>query len=188
MQSDAYRDAKAKTAATMLPEMLGPESETLDLNFTDGKGRAQHGTEMLLVSNNPYKLDRVGGFGTRAAMDTGQLGLVDVQVDSPSEFRALVASQAAGRAQSYPGWVEWTAERFQLDSGDLVEIGVDGEALQLEPPLVFISRPGVLRVRRPHHAPGRAPAAVAVNLDVATVTALAAVVAGRQPDAAGAPG
>jgi len=188
VQSDAYRDAKAKTAATMLPELLGPESETLDLKFTDGKGRAQHGTEMLLVSNNPYKLDRVGGFGTRAAMDTGQLGLVDVQVDSPSEFRALVASQAAGRAQSYPGWVEWTAERFQLDSGDLVEIGVDGEALQLEPPLVFTSRPGALRVRRPHHAPGRAPAAVAVNLDVATLAALAEVVAGRQPDVAGAPG
>lgn len=181
VQSDAYRDAKLKTAADMLPQMLGPDAEPLDLNFTDGKGRAQHGTQMLLISNNPYQLDRVGGFGTRASMDTGRLGLVDVQVDSPREFRALVACQTAGRAQSYPGWVEWTAEQFQLESGDLVEIGVDGEALQMGPPLVFTSRPGVLRVRLPHHAPGRAPAAVAVNLDVATLRALAEVVSGKYP-------
>ena len=144
VQSDEYRDAKLKTAADMLPEMLGPDAEPLDLRFTDGNGKAQQGTQMLLISNNPYQLDRVGGFGTRARMDTGRLGMVDVQVDSPRAFRALVVAQTAGRPQSYAGWVEWTDEQFRLESDDLVEIGVDGEALQMEPPLVFTSRPGVL--------------------------------------------
>jgi hypothetical protein len=96
-------------------------------------------------------------------------------------LQALVALQAAGRVRDFRGWVEWTEVRFDLGSGDQVEVGVDGEALQMEPPLVFESRPGALRVRLPHHAPGRAPAAVAVNLDVATVRALIAVAAGDSP-------
>jgi diacylglycerol kinase family enzyme len=188
VQSDAYRDAKAKTAARMLPEMLGPDPDLPDLRFTDGKDRARQSTQMLLVSNNPYLLDRVGGFGTRAAMDTGRLGMVDVQVESPSELRSLVALQAAGRVRQFSGWAEWTDGAFSLDSDGLVEIGVDGEALKLEPPLVFETRPGVLRVRLPHHAPGRAPAAVAVNLDMATTRALMGVVAGHaQVDPDGGP-
>jgi diacylglycerol kinase family enzyme len=190
VQSDDYRDAKAKTAARMLPDMLGPDGDLPDLEFTDGKGRARRSTQMLLVSNNPYALDRVGGFGTRVSMDTGRLGMVDVQVESPSELRTLVALQAADRVQQFSGWAEWTDTEFTLHSHDHVEIGVDGEALKLEPPLVFAIRPGALRVRLPHHAPGRAPAAVAVNLDVSTARALAHVAAGHpanEPDAAPQP-
>jgi len=63
VQSDEYRDAKVETAAAMLPELLGPDADSLDLRFTDGSGRPRTTTHMLLVSNNPYVLDRVGGFG-----------------------------------------------------------------------------------------------------------------------------
>jgi hypothetical protein len=61
-----------------------------------------------------------------------------------------------------------------------VEIGVDGEALLMDPPLVFESRPGALRVRLPRHAVRRSPAARTVRLlSTSTITELARVVAGR---------
>jgi hypothetical protein len=41
---------------------------------------------------------------------------------------------------------------------------VDGEALVMDPPLVFQAQPGALRVRLPRHAVQRSPAARAVRL------------------------
>ena len=34
VQSPEYRDAKLRTAATMLPDLIGPDSAPLDLRFT----------------------------------------------------------------------------------------------------------------------------------------------------------
>ena len=45
-----------------------------------------------------------------------------------------------------------------------VEIGVDGEALTLQPPLHFVIRPGALTVRLPRTAPRRSPAARTVRV------------------------
>ena len=43
VQSPEYRDAKLKTAAAMLPDMLGPDAEPFDLRFTGPDGeRATH--------------------------------------------------------------------------------------------------------------------------------------------------
>ncbi|HEX9353964.1 MAG TPA: hypothetical protein VF933_09130, partial [Streptosporangiaceae bacterium] len=63
-----------------------------------------------------------------------------------------------------------------------VPVGVDGEALTLDPPLVFTSRPGALRVRLPRWTLRRSPAARTVQmLSGSTVTGLARVAAGRMP-------
>ena len=50
-----------------------------------------------------------------------------------------------------------------MSSGDVVAVGVDGEALELEPPLEFASLPGALRVRLPAGAAGASPARRAVR-------------------------
>jgi hypothetical protein len=61
-----------------------------------------------------------------------------------------------------------------------VEIGIDGEALLMDPPLVFESRPRALRVRLPRHAAARSPAAMTVHLlSGSTITQLARVLASR---------
>ena len=56
IQSPEYRDAKLSTAASVLPEMLGPEAKPLDLRFRgpDGDHPDAH---LILVSNDPYQLD-----------------------------------------------------------------------------------------------------------------------------------
>ena len=60
-----------------------------------------------------------------------------------------------------------------------MEVGVDGEALLLDPPLRFRILPGALRVRIPRHAPGYSPAAAVPARGWATITALLQTAAGR---------
>jgi hypothetical protein len=78
--------------------------------------------------------------------------------------------------------MEWDAPTFRVDSGGPIEIGIDGEAMRLEPPLSFESLPGALRVRIPRHALGVAPAATSVQLTGSTVRALVLTAAGRAVD------
>jgi hypothetical protein len=87
--------------------------------------------------------------------------------------------EAAGRIRSFSGWKEWKTPTFRVDSGEPIEIGIDGEAMCLDPPLVFESLPGALRVRIPKHAPGVAPAAKAVQLTGSTISDLVRTVVGR---------
>ena len=58
-------------------------------------------------------------------------------------------------------------------------VGVDGEALILDQPLVFTARPGALRVRLPRRTLRLSPAARTVRvLSGSTVAGLARVAAG----------
>ena len=180
VQSDAYRDAKAQTAADMLPDMLGPDAEPFDLRFTGPDGREYPTAHLILVSNNPYELDHLAGRGTRARLDTGTLGIVATRIADASAAVAFVAAEAAGRIRSFPGWTEWSAPRFEVASDAPVEIGIDGESMKLDPPLAFQSMAGALRVRIPMHAAGFAPAAASTPaVSGTTLRALLRTAAGR---------
>jgi diacylglycerol kinase family enzyme len=179
VQSDDYRDAKIKTAAGMLPDLIGPDATPLDLQFTGPDGTEYPTAHIILVSNDPYELDHVGGRGTRKRLDTGTLGVVATRIDGPAQAQQFVALEATGQVRRFVGWLEWTAPEFRVGSSGPVEIGIDGEALTMEPPLVFSSRPGALRVRVPRHA-SLSPAATAVNLaSRSTAAELAAIAIGR---------
>ncbi len=181
VQSSEYRDAKAQTAATMLPELLGPGESPFSLRFRGPDGEVHEHPPLVLVANNPYSLDRVFGFGTRVRLDTGTLGVAAVDVGGAADAAAFVAAEAAGQLGRYPGFHEWAAPTFRVDSDEPVEAGVDGEALVLDPPLEFRSLPGALRVRIPSHAPGWSPAALAPPSVWWSITALFRVIAGDPP-------
>ena len=157
--SDAYRDAKLRTALDTLPDLLGPDADSLDLHFVDGEGVAHDTAQVVLVSNNPYVLDSLGGVGTRARMDTGQLGLVSLTLTSAADARRFLALETAGQVTHFAGWQQWTTGRFEVTSSSPVAVGVDGEALTMDPPVVFEILPGAVTVLLPPHAPGRSPAA-----------------------------
>jgi hypothetical protein len=72
---------------------------------------------------------------------------------------ALLAAISAGRPDRFPGFIAWEARTFEVDSGDLIHAGIDGEALRMTPPLRFTIQPGTLRIRLPQHASGLSPAA-----------------------------
>jgi diacylglycerol kinase family enzyme len=179
IQSPEYRDAKLSTAAAVLPDVLGPDAEPLDLRFRGPDGD-QPTAHLILVSNDPYQLDSIGGMGTRERLDLGVLGIVVARIDDAAQASRFMALEAAGLLRRFPGWREWNTPRFEVSSGAPVEIGIDGEALLLDPPLVFESLPGALQVRLPRRAvrPSRA-ARTARLLSGSTITELAEVAAGR---------
>lgn len=159
VQSPEYRDAKLRTAATMLPDILGPDAEPFGLRYVGADGDEHEEAQMILVSNNPYQLDDLDGRGTRERIDLGVVGVVAMRIGNTVDAEQFVALNAVGQVRRFHGWDEWTARRFQIDSETPVEIGIDGESLTMEPPLVFESMPAALRVRLPSHASGRSPAA-----------------------------
>jgi diacylglycerol kinase family enzyme len=177
VQSEAYRDAKLGTWARMLPDLLGPDAEPIDLEFTAPDGTSRNDAPLVLVSNNPYELTHLSGAGTRERIDTGMLGIVVARVQS-SDISKLVALELVGQAGRYPGLLSWSASEFEIHSGNPVEIGLDGEALILDPPLRFASLPGALRVRLPRRA-GLSPAARAVALTIENLGTLLRVAGGR---------
>jgi diacylglycerol kinase family enzyme len=178
VQSPEYRGAKISTAASILPDLLGPAAEPLDLRF-NGPGGYYPTAHLILVSNDPYQMDHIGNMGTRSRLDLGVLGIVAARIADAAQASRFVALEAAGRVRRFPGWLEWRSPRFVVGSGGPVQIGIDGEALQLDPPLVFESLPGALRVRVPRRAvqPSRRARAVRL-LSASTIAELARVVAG----------
>jgi diacylglycerol kinase family enzyme len=181
VQSPEYRDAKLKTAAGLLPGILGPDAEPLDLRFTGPDDTEYTTAHMILVSNDPYQLDHIGGRGTRPRLDRGKLGVVAARISDATAARRFLALESAGQIRRFEGWLEWESHQFRVGSAGPVEIAIDGESLAMNPPLVFVSRPGALRVRVPRHAPGVPPAARALHLaSRATVSQLAAIAAGKE--------
>ena len=131
VRQPTYRDAKARTLLETAVQVLGPSAAAVDLRLVDNQGRPHLNPAVVLVSNNPYAVDPPRQPGTRPALDSGQLGVL--VLDPPR------------RGQS-PGHT-WTATQLELAAPAPVHAGIDGEAVDLTPPLRFAIRPRALRVR-----------------------------------------
>ena len=179
VQSPEYREAKLSTAASMLPDLIGPDAAPLDLRYR-GPDAYYPTAHLILVSNDPYQLDRLGGLGTRERLDLGELGIVAARIADAGQARRFAALQAAGQIRRFAGWQEWSARRFEVASGAPVEIGIDGEAIRMDPPLVFESLPGALLVRVPRRtARPHGKARARRLLSGSTLAELGRVTAGR---------
>ena len=179
VQSAAYRNRKVGTALDLLPSMLGPSAVPFDLRFTGPDGTAHESAHVILVSNDRYELGRAEGFGSRRRLDAGTLGIVAATFGSASEAAAFAREHSERPRRRPEGWLEWSDSSFELRSGGPIEIGIDGEAMVLDPPLRFRTVPGALRVRIPLRAPGYSPAAVVATPGWATARALLQTAAGR---------
>ena len=178
VQSDAYRDAKLETWAQMLPDLLGRGAGAPDLTFTAPGAGEIDDAPLILVSNNRYELANPAGAGTRPRLDGAELGILATRVHTPADASALAALGMVGQPARFPGLVSWTATEFVVDSKEPVAVGLDGEALVLEPPLRFRTLPAALRVRVPTTA-GPSPAARSVALSGRSLRELACVAVGR---------
>ena len=145
VQRQGYRDAKLRTIAETMPAVLGPDGDALDLRFTGADGREHKTGAVVLVSNDPYRLGRAIASGTRPRLDSGVLGIA-----------VLGADAAAGGQKRVQ---QWSAPTFEVSSDGPVAAGIDGEALKLDPPLRFRTRPRTLRVLIAPQHPGASPSA-----------------------------
>ena len=131
VRQPTYRDAKARTLLETAAHVLGPSAAAVDLKLVDDQGRPHLDPAVVLVSNNPYSLEPPHAPGTRPTLDSGQLGIIVLDTPRPG--------RGPGRT--------WTAARLEVTAPAPVHAGVDGEAVDLTPPLEFVIRPGALRVR-----------------------------------------
>ena len=164
VQREGYREAKLRTIAHAVPDTLGPDGTPLDLRWDGPDGHEHASGAVILVSNNPYRL-RVVGAGTRPRMDTGTLG---VTVFEP------------GQGRGHRAVLQWAVPAFDVRSAGPVPAGLDGEAVTLDAPVRFTSRPGALTVRIARHHPGASPAAALPDSVVDALRRLFALAAGRE--------
>jgi diacylglycerol kinase family enzyme len=153
-----YRGAKIDTTLKELPNLIGPGSDGFDLRFVTPDGERRDRAHVLQVSNDPYGKHLLG-VDTRPRLDTGELGMIALLMPDETSERHFLAAVASARPERYEGFKAWSAPSFEVTSGSPIPAGIDGEAVDLEPPLRFISRSQVLRVRLPRHAFGYSPAA-----------------------------
>ena len=142
VQQAGYREAKVRTLLDTARAVVGPSGVASHLHLVDDAGRAHDQPAMVLVSNNPYALDRPLVTGTRPTLTGGRLGIV--VLDAPSGPR-----RAPGHA--------WTATSVEITAAERLHAGIDGEAVELDPPLEFVVRPAALRVRISARHPGVSP-------------------------------
>lgn len=138
-----YRDAKARTLVQTAENVLAPHGQAPALRVVDDVGQEHDQPAVLLVSNNPYSLDRPPP-GTRPRLDSGRLGIIVLDVPDHGPH-------PQGRA--------WSAPYLEVAAPGPVHAGIDGEAVDLGPPLHFTIRPQALRVRISSRHPGASPSA-----------------------------
>jgi hypothetical protein len=171
VQREGYRDAKLRTLLDTVPDVLGPDGDTeLDLEWAGPGGEAHHSGAAILVSNNPYRLGRAVGSGTRPSIDRGVLGVA--VLDMPNGTPVPPGQRP---------WREWSAPAFEIQSRSPVAAGIDGEAVRLEPPLRFGIRERALRVRISRRHPGASPSARTPERIGEGLLALVRIVAGSAP-------
>ncbi|HTP21351.1 MAG TPA: diacylglycerol kinase family protein [Solirubrobacteraceae bacterium] len=148
VQQPGYREAKLHTLLETVPDVVGPDAKPPDLLWDSPVG--QQSAVAILVSNNAYRLGRALGSGTRPRLDQAVLG---VTVLAPTR-------SGAGGIRPRLGMEQWITPTFEIASASSVAAGIDGEAMQLDPPLRFRIRPGALRVRIAPQHPGASPSAL----------------------------
>ena len=149
-----YRDAKAETMIATL-EKLEDSGKSFDLRFKGPDDLDVDSVDLLLVSNNPYELLGLpNDIGKRQRIDGGKLGIVTLTIRTDADFAALLTAYLAGVVDQFPGWNQWSTRELVVDSGEVVHTGIDGEAIELDPPLRFEILPDALVVGVPEGTPG----------------------------------
>jgi diacylglycerol kinase family enzyme len=144
---EGYREARLRTLIAAAQDALGPHAPAAGLVVVDDEGHEHRDPALVLVSNNPYAVERPVAQTTRPRLDTGRLGVI-----------------VLGRPGRH-GERVWTAPSVEVTAGAALTAGRDGEAVTLVPPLRFTVRPHALRVRIAAGHPGASPSGQLGALD-----------------------
>lgn len=148
VDQDDYRDAKLSTLLEALPALWVEGGPWFDLRFDVPEHGPVERAVLLQVSNDAYALN--GDVFRRPRLDEGCLGLLTVDPDHLGELVALTTLTAVGRPEASSVLWSWKDARLTVHSSqEAVVVGIDGERVELAPPLRFESKPGALHVHVP---------------------------------------
>jgi diacylglycerol kinase family enzyme len=131
-----YRDAKVRTLIETARSAVGPSRAVSGLHVVDDLGTSHRDPAIVLVSNNPYAPGDPLTRGGRPTLCGGKLGVIVIDRPAPG-------SRPSGRA--------WSSVSLRAEGPSTVRAGIDGEAVELLPPLEFAVRPAALRIRTPRN-------------------------------------
>ena len=137
----------------MAPAALGRGRSPLDVSFEFEGRRERRAALVVLVANNDYRIESMADLGERARLDEGLLHAYVIEAVSRRALVAPLARAAVRNVGEAEGVVEWTAERFSVESSrSRIHAAIDGEPVVLETPLAFEVKPRALRVLVPPSA------------------------------------
>ena len=107
-------------------------------------------THVLMVSNNTYDLSRIGIEAPRNALGEGRLSVYWLPHVPRLKLMSFIAHYLAGRVRTAPGFRSFRTARLKMQSSkNHMKVGVDGEVMTVDMPLVVTIVPQSLLVKVP---------------------------------------
>lgn len=107
-------------------------------------------THVFIVSNNSYDLSRIGIQAPRYTLEEGRLSVYWLPHLPRIRLMKFIAHYMAGRVRQTPGFRSFRTMRMKVQSSrPFLRVGIDGELVKLETPLVITIIPRSLNVKVP---------------------------------------
>jgi diacylglycerol kinase family enzyme len=107
-------------------------------------------THVLMVSNNTYDLSRIGIDAPRNGLGEGRLSVYWLPHVPRLKLMSFIAHYLAGRVHTTPGFRSFRTARLRMQSSKKhLKVGVDGEVMTVDMPLVVTIVPQSLLVKVP---------------------------------------
>lgn len=131
---------------------------TVHMRIDVGDHCVQHRTPFLFVGNNNYVVN-LFALGRRDALDRGQLCLYYTRRTGRLGLVRLAIRALLGTLKQDKDFEALCLPEVYIESGrSRLHLAIDGEVIEVSPPLLFRTRPGALRVLVPNDAPAAAAA------------------------------
>jgi diacylglycerol kinase family enzyme len=150
----SYRDDRLAAVEPVLESVLERDALPVAASFRDGSGTVWDQVMVLFISNNAYPLRDLGG---RPRLDAGLLEVSALRRTDGQELGRAFENLFTGGYRAGEGWARWTARNLEVDSPNgRLQVGIDGEPVELETPVHFEIHAGALRVLVPPARPASA--------------------------------
>lgn len=118
-------------------------------------------TQMFVVAVNAYDLTQTGLVSPKTTFHDGRLSIYTLSFMNRLQFVRAAAQYLRGRIGEVSGFRRISTRQLRVDTGKShMKIAVDGELLDLRPPLQLASVPAALLVRVPPQTEATVPALV----------------------------
>jgi diacylglycerol kinase family enzyme len=145
-----YRERKLTASRRIMRRLRKGEEPGAPVTFTDPDGHVFRNVPVLFVGNNCYEVGSGPGLLSRDGLDRGILQVSVLRAVTRVGVVRAVVRVILRRPTTTADWAQWETSSLHVDSAeDVLPVAIDGESIELAPPLEFRLRRGALRVLVP---------------------------------------